>query len=95
MQIVVQGTSFSPRFKREWKKLPPDVLEAAKKALRMLMANSAAGGGRCHTLSGHKPTIFVIDVFANKSWQITFEFDGTTADLKRIARHSQIDDAPR
>jgi hypothetical protein len=31
----------------------------------------------------------------NRSWQITFELDGDTAILRRIARHKDLDRAPR
>ena len=50
---------------------------------------------RLDALAGYaKPTIFKIDVYANKSWQITFEIAGTVAVLRRIAKHREIDRRP-
>jgi len=44
--------------------------------------------------SWYRPTIFKIDVFPNRSWQITFELNGTTAILRKIAPHSELDRSP-
>jgi hypothetical protein len=51
---------------------------------------------RLHQLTGYaKPAIWKIDVYANHSWQITFEMEGTTARLVRLATHKKIDRDPR
>jgi hypothetical protein len=54
------------------------------------------GSLRLHPLTGlPKPTVWKIDVFANHAWQVTFELNGTTAELKRIGTHKSIDRDPR
>lgn len=94
--LKIERFAYSERFQDEFQKLEPTVLEAAKDALKLLQANPEARTLRLHTLSGFpKPTIWKIDVYANHSWQITFELNGTTAELKRIAPHKSIDRAPR
>ena len=51
---------------------------------------------RVHPLSGYgKPTLWKLDVYANRSWQVTFELNDGTASLKRIATHKAIDRDPR
>jgi hypothetical protein len=42
-----------------------------------------------------KPTLYKFDVFPNKSWQVSFELDGTTAVLMRICTHKEMDRRPR
>lgn len=94
--ITIERFAYSERFQAELQKLEPDVLVAAKAALELLKTNPEARTLRLHTLTGlPKPTVWKIDVFANHSWQITFELNGTTAELKRIAPHKSIDRAPR
>lgn len=94
--ITIERFAYSERFQAEIQKLKPDVLAAAKTALALLQSNPEARTLRLHTLTGlPKPTVWKIDVFANHSWQITFELNGTTAELKRIAPHKSIDRTPR
>lgn len=94
--ILITGFTFSQRFQNELNALQPDVVNAAKQALELLLKNPRAKTLRLHPLSGMpKPTIWKIDVFANHSWQITFELTDTTAELKRIGTHKAIDRAPR
>lgn len=42
-----------------------------------------------------KPTVWKIDVFVSHAWQITFELNGTVAELKRLGTHKTIDRDPR
>jgi len=94
--IKIESFAYSVRFQAEFQKLQPEVLVAAKAALELLKTNPEARTLRLHTLTGlPKPTVWKIDVFANHSCQITFELNGTTAELKRIASHKSIDRAPR
>lgn len=94
--IRVTGFTRSARFEAEVGCLQPDTIAALGEALKLLLANPSAGRLRLHSLKGYsKPTIYKIDVFANKSWQVTFELEGTTAHLRRIAPHAKIDRDPR
>ncbi|WP_154668201.1 hypothetical protein [Pseudoduganella violaceinigra] len=77
------------------KRLPPDVLGAAKDAIRDLKKDPIPTTRRLHSLTGYKnPKVFVIDVFSNHSYQITFEIDDGIATLRRVAKHVAIDRAP-
>lgn len=95
-QIKIERFAFSKRFKAELQKFQPDVIEAVKKALELLQNNPEAKSLRLHPLTGlPKPTVWKIDVFTNHSWQVTFELNGTTAELKRVSTHKSIDRNPR
>jgi hypothetical protein len=88
----IERFEFSARFKREFKKAQPGIKAAAAAVFKALQAEPNAH--RCHGLTGYKPTVYAADVFSNHSWQITFEMDGTTAMLRRLARHADIDNQP-
>lgn len=92
----VERFAFSARFQSEIQKVEPDVLKAAQEVLAVLQKNPQSKKLRLHPLTGlPKPMVWKIDVFLNRSWQITFEINGTTAELKRIATHKSIDREPR
>lgn len=94
--ITVREFAYSARFAADLKSAPADVQSAAKEALRRLQTNPAAKSLRLHPLKGvPKPAIWKIDVFANKSWQISFEMVGDRAELKRLGTHKSIDRDPR
>jgi len=94
--VTVVGFDFSDRFQAEIAGLDPQIQKAAKDALELLQKNPSARSLRLHPLKDYaKPTIWKIDVFTNKSHQITFELISNIAHLKRIATHSEIDRAPR
>ena len=95
-QIVIERFAYSERFKSEFQKLKPDVQAAVKQALEQLKTNPEARTLRLHPLTGlSKPMVWKIDVFANHSWQVTFELNDKTAELKRVATHKSIDRSPR
>lgn len=95
-EFKVSGFAYSERFKTEMQDASPDIHRAALNALELLQANPKAKSLRLHNLTGYpKPTIWKIDVFVNRSWQITFELVGEVAHLKRISTHRSIDRAPR
>lgn len=94
--IVITAFAYSQRFQTKIQGLPPDVQQAAKEALDLLIKNPRAKSLRLHNLTGlPKPTMWKVDVYANHSWQITFEINGSVAELKRIGRHKSIDRDPR
>lgn len=91
----ITEVSYSGRFLRDFKALSPDVKSAVEIALNDLIACPIPARRRLHRLHGYRPSIHVIDVFQNHSWQITFSVDGENALLLRVARHREIDRAPR
>lgn len=94
--IIITGFAYSERFRADLSGAPVDVVRAARSALQMLQTNPRARSLRLHPLTGlPKPTVWKIDVHANHSWQITFELNGTVAELKRLGTHKSIDRDPR
>jgi hypothetical protein len=92
----IESFAYSDRFRSEMRSLPPDVARATKDALALLQRNPLARSLGLHPLTGlPKPTVWEIDDFANHAWQVTFELNGTTAELKRIGEHKLIDRDPR
>ena len=81
-RIAITGFAHSERFASDLRSAPPEVQRATLEALKDLQANPSAKSLRLHTLSGMpKPTIWKIDVYANHAWQVTFELNGTVAEL--------------
>jgi len=96
VDLLVEEFDFSDKFAKELGRLDRDTQAAARKALALLQTNPGSKLLRLHTLSGFgRPTIWKIDIYSNKSYQITFEMTGMVAHLKRIATHAQIDRNPR
>lgn len=81
----------SDQFKKDLAGSPSDIQLAASKALKKLIENSSANSIRLHNLQGHKPTIWKIDVFPNKSWQISMRIENSHATLLRLATHKEMD----
>lgn len=77
------------------KGLKPDVLAAAKEAIRDLYKHPIPKARRLHSLTGYKnPKVFTVDVFSNKSYKISLEIDDGVAILRRVATHKEIDVLP-
>lgn len=92
---VIKTLGRSDKFENDLKKLPQDVRDAAKDAIRDLLKQPIPTARRFHQLHGYKnPKLYTIDVFTNKSYKISFELKGTEAYLRRIATHKVIDRAP-
>ncbi|MET0858792.1 MAG: hypothetical protein ABWY27_18750 [Telluria sp.] len=77
------------------KALPPDILDAAKEAIRDLFKYPIPVARRLHRLHGYRnPKVYTIDVFSNHSYKISLEIEGDVANLRRVASHKVIDNAP-
>lgn len=84
----------SEKFEKELKSLKPDILAAAKEAIRDLLKYPVPTSRRMHKLSGYrKPNVYTIDVLSNHSYKISFEITGTNVHLRRIADHKTLDRA--
>ena len=89
--IDVGRTSFQNSYRR----LPDDVKAAFKQAYRQLMTDPQPKKLRLEKLSGLKrPGIYTIHITANHSHKLSFELVGTTAELRRIGTHKEIDRCP-
>ena len=96
MTLKVAGLRRTSRFAAEFLAASAEVQEAAEKAVETLMTNPSSRLLRLHPLKQFgKPSVWKIDVFANHSWQITFEMEGDVAKLCRLATHKRIDRDPR
>ena len=96
MQITITGFTRSEGFESDAKSLDVNTRAVLREALTLLLTNPRAKRLRLHTLKGFgKPTIYKIDISSNKAWQVTFELDGNTAHLKRVATHKEMDKRPR
>ena len=93
---MIKVTEFQrlPKYEKQYAKLSPEIQTAVDAALDLLITNPTASSLRCHPLHGFRPTIWKIDVLPNKSWQITFELRSTTAVLRKVAPHSELDRSP-
>ena len=89
--IRVTALDSTPRFDKQLAAASPDVQSAAIAALDALIENPSAGKLRLHRLKGYNPALWKIDVFPNKSWQIAFQLDGTTAKLRFLGSHGAAD----
>ncbi|MCL2829393.1 MAG: hypothetical protein FWD77_01495 [Betaproteobacteria bacterium] len=81
------------RFKKDYKRLSPDLQDRADLALGKLLQDPRPPGLGFEKLKGYQnPDIYTIHVTGN--FKISFEIDGDTAYLRRIAKHDEIDDNP-
>lgn len=92
---MIVGLSRKETFDRDFRRAPAEIQAAAKNAIRELVRYPQPNKLRLHSITGcFDPRILKIDVLPNKSWQITFEMDGSVAILRRLGRHRQIDRNP-
>ena len=86
----------SPRFTRDYKRLPPDIQREVDNCLRDLGKQPVPAMRRLHRISpaGQRPQIFSVDVLPNKAYKISFELDGPHAVLRRVGTHQEIDRLP-
>ncbi|QYJ23656.1 hypothetical protein KYT87_10785 [Achromobacter sp. ES-001] len=93
--ILIRALSRKETFDRDFRRAPVEIQNAAKNAIRDLMRCPQPSKLRMHSITGcFDPRILKIDVLANKSWQITFEMDGSVAILRRLGTHRNIDRSP-
>lgn len=86
---------FTDPFKKQYKKLEPSLRAAAQQAFKDMYKDPLPASLRFHSLNGYKnPRLFTVDVCSNKSHKISFEIDGETAILRKIATHKEIDRSP-
>jgi hypothetical protein len=92
--VSIKVVAFTARFESDFKKSPSEVQRATRKALMLLTANPVPAHLRLHSFKWESRRVFKIDVFANHSWQISFELSSTgEAKLRRLATHKAMDRA--
>lgn len=82
-------------FKRCVKRLSAEVKEALISALQDLKRDPQPARLRLEQLSGYRrPDIYTIHITTNHSHKASFEIDGTTAIMRRVGTHKEIDRTP-
>ncbi len=91
---VIENFQYTNRFEHDLKKLSPEIREDVKKALQDLKINPRSSRLRLNKLADYHPPIYAIHVTSNHSHKITMNINGTTAVLRRVGTHKEIDRNP-
>jgi len=92
--VVIARWKKSKRFHKEYDKLPNDLRDLVDQKLQDLALSARPPGLRFEKLSSYSdPDIYTIHVTGN--YKVSLEINnGTTAFLRRVAVHNEIDRAP-
>jgi mRNA-degrading endonuclease RelE of RelBE toxin-antitoxin system len=81
------------RFTRDYGKLTPELQERTNEKLKGLLKNPRPPGLAFEKLKGYRrPDIYTLHVTGN--YKLSFEIEGATAILRRVAPHDELDRAP-
>jgi mRNA-degrading endonuclease YafQ of YafQ-DinJ toxin-antitoxin module len=84
--------AFTERFKKDYKRLSPDLQHMADQCIRDLAKDPIPASRRAHRINNDQfPKVFSLDVTPNKSHKLSFHIEGDTAWLRRIGTHGDID----
>lgn len=83
--------TFSEDFTKEYQDLPPNIQSGVLEALKKFKENPRAKSLRLLRLSAIKPPVWKIDVFADRSWQISMRIQGSECALLLVATHKVMD----
>ncbi len=93
--LAITAVSVTEKFRKAYKKLPPDIRAHADEALHDLMKTPRPASLRFEKLNGYrKPNIYTIHATPNHSHKISFELNGSNAILRNIDTHKLIDRQP-
>lgn len=93
--LTITEVSFTEKFRKAYKKLPPDIQAHVNEALHNLMKNPRPASLRFEKLKGYrKPNIYTIHATPNHSHKISFELNGSSAILRNVDTHKLIDRQP-
>lgn len=91
--VIITAFEPSRRYSKEYRKLTDAMRELVDGKLEDLLSEVRPPGLRFEKLKGESnPDIYSIHVTGN--YKITFELNGSTAFLRRVATHDEIDRAP-
>ncbi|GAA6121446.1 hypothetical protein Acidovoranil_35510 [Acidovorax sp. FG27] len=87
---------FAPRFLRDFKGLPDDIAKEVDPCLRDLVSVPIPVGRRPHSVTprGQRPAIHTVDLLANKSWKLSYMWQGPVIWVLRVATHKELDRDP-
>ena len=84
------------RFKRDYRKLPPDIRREVDEALRLLERDPLPRRLNFEKLEGYDdPALYTFHVTRNHSHKVSAMLDGDTLVLLRLGTHKRIDRDPR
>lgn len=87
----IKRVQYSDAFHRQYARLPKEIQQCARKAVKDLVADPHPKRYRLEKQTGE---IWTIHVTANHSHKLSFTLDGETALLRKIGTHKEIDRAP-
>lgn len=88
--------AWTERFKRDYRKLPPDLRREVDEALRLLERDPLPGRLHFEKLGGYDdPALYTFHVTRNHSHKVSGMLDGDTLVLLRLGTHKRIDRDPR
>lgn len=91
--VVITAWGAGKQYQRDFKKLTPELQARTSAKLADLKANPRPPGLGFEKLKGYKnPDTYTIHVTGN--YKVSFEINGSTAWLRRVAPHDVIDRAP-
>lgn len=91
--VVITEIALKPSFRRNYRKLTPDLQALVDQKLRDLMADPRPPGLRFEKLQGWRnPDVYTIHVTGN--YKISMEIHGGQATLRRVGNHDKIDRSP-
>lgn len=91
--VIIERVTYGSRFKKEYKKLSNGMQDEVNATIDSLMAENRPAGIRFEKLKGYaNPNIFTVHVTGN--YKLSFEINGSTAFLRRVGNHNEIDRAP-
>ncbi len=82
-------------FQRALRKLPPEIRLLADQAILDLLLPEIPGKYGFKKLNGYRnPSIYTIQLGGNHAYKMSMEIADSTAILRRVGSHRQIDDTP-
>lgn len=95
MNLIIRSLEVPERFKKALAKLPEDIKELAKQALKDLKRNPQPGYLKLEKLKGYRrPDIYTIHFTGNNSHKMSFELVSDKAVMRNIGTHKLIDRNP-
>lgn len=90
------SVKLSPKFIRDFKGIPADLVEQVRSCLIDIEKVPIPQTRRMHSVTprGKKPTIFTVDVVSNHSWKLSYIKVAQTIWVLRVATHREIDRDP-
>lgn len=94
--VIIQKTDATrDSFANSFKQLRPEIKQEAVCAIADILRQPMPARLRFEKLSGYRnPSIYTIHITRNHSHKLSFEIQGTTAILRKIGTHKEIDRVP-